>query len=282
MLTVNFSAIEFGGHKFDRGMNLFEFDTIRSDNTADLSSYTGVYKDSGRFGFHVEQFIRSQIEVNEVPTLQMMVNTSDLLHDVCISNYFGDIDGERTRRMVSETMSRKILGIEYTEIADGYYRAGWLPPPVLLPTLRPVKFHYPADGYFGALAEKVGISDNPKNNIPLDTTQINIAYLTGFPSIKSSVLFIVKDSPIYRITNQEICAGMRHTVARIVVEFRGVCDIPKELARLGYCYSCVLHGQTSVNLPLPTRSNLTKNPSLFCNSLNDQIIRSLRAKSNAV
>ena len=280
MLTPNFSAIEFGGYKFDRGMNLFEFDTIRSDVEANVSSYTGEYKDSGRFGRVIEEFIRSKIEVNEIPPPKMMLHTSDVLLDVCISNHFGEIDGERTRKMVAETMSRKILGIEYKQIADGYYRAGWLPPPVLLPSLRPVKFHYPKAGYFGALAEKVGISPHPKG-IKLDTTQINIAFLTGFPSIWASVLFVVKDSPIYRITNQELCAGTKYNVCRLVVEFRGECDVIRELARLGVCYSATLHGQISANLALPIASNLEKQPTLFTNSLNDQIVRSLRAKSNA-
>jgi len=279
MLTHNFSAIEFGGYKFDRGMNLFEFDTIRAEYNADLASYTGEYKDSGRFGKVVEDFIRSQIEVTEIPSPKMMLSTSDVVADVCISNYFGELDGERIRKMVAEAMSRKILGIEYKQIAPGYYRAGWLPPPVLLPTLRPVKFHYPKAGYFGALAEKVGISPHPKGG-KLDTTQINIAYLTGFPSVWASVLFVVKESPIYRITNQEMCAGTKHNVCRLVVEFRGECDVIRELARLGVCYSSVLHGQTSANLALPIASNLEKQPTLFTNSLNDQIIRSLRAKSN--
>lgn len=285
MISPAFLPVEFNGIKFDRGMQLLEFDTIRNDPAAPLSSYTGSHKDSGRFASRIGDYVRSKIDVVEVPTPMMLLPGGELARDCCITNYYDvrkDLK-QRLRFLVASTMSQKILGIPYEWIAAGYHRAAWLPPPMLLPGLRSVKFHYPAAGYFGSLAETLGVeSSTEKKEAVLDCVQVRLAFLTGCPTVEASVLFVVDQSPIYRVTNQEMCAGKSGDRARLVVEYRGECDIQAELSRLRICHGATLHGHGTVMMPLPTPANIDKEPKLFCNTLNDQLIREMLKNEPAV
>ena len=207
-----------------------------------------------------------------------MLPNKEIVRDACITNYFESSDPDGLFQEAGKIIARKIMGMDYSDIAPGYYRAAWCPPPKVRPGIRPVKFHYPKAGYMGVLSEKIGVSHGTKV-LGLDTSQIQIAFVTGIPSIQASVLFVLADSPIYRITNQDGCLGRFYGTSKIVVEFRGECDVIRELYRLGYCYNTTLLGQITANLPKPTVENVTYHPEVFCNSMNDQILRGLKCKS---
>ena len=273
-LSRNFLPIVFNGIKFDRGMQLYELSSQRSEPDAALESYTGAYKDCGRFVSQVERFVRERVEMVEVPAIKVLW-FGECGNDAFISNNFeGWKDGARSQ--ACKVLAHKILCLPYSVIAPGYYRAAWLPPPEIWPSLKPAKFHYPACGYAGVLAEMLGESIPSAPALALDTVGISIAFLTGYPSqMQESVIFVVDESPIYRVTNQEVCAGRYFEKSRLVVEFRGECDVVEELERLNICHGAKLHGQTTINYPLPTKENLLKCPTLYTNSLNDQIIRHL-------
>ncbi len=280
MLTQNFLPVEINGLKYDMGMLLLEFDTIRQESEPDISTYTGKYKDAGRFSGLVEKFIRERFEIVEVPTPRMLMPLGILAKDACITNYFEAADPSKLRYLIAETMAYKILGMPYKDIAPGYYRAGWLPPPQLKKGLRPVKFHYPRAGYFGVMAESLGTTPSLAKNRELETVVLEVAFVTGKPKINESVLFVSVPSPIYRVTNMEICAGIEPVQSRLVVEYRRVdyrigCDIAAELARLNICHDAVVHGGRKINFPLPTARNLHLQPDLYCNSFNDQIVRGI-------
>ncbi len=275
MLTANFLPVEINGLKFDQGMLLLEFDTIRQESEPDLSTYTCKYKDAGRFSGIVEKFIRERFDIVEVSTPKMLMPLGIVAKDACITNHFDAADPSKLRYLVAETMAFKLLGIPYKDIAPGYYRAGWLPPPQLKKGLRPVKFHYPKAGYFGVIAESLGTTPSAPKNKELDTVEIKIAFVTGSPIIEESVLFVVVPSPIYRVTSMDKCAGFVKDEHRLVVEYRGECNIADELARLGICHDAVVHGERKINFPLPTARNLHLQPDLYCNSFNDQIVRGI-------
>ena len=271
-LSRNFLPIVFGGRKFDRGMQLYEFSSQREADVP-LTEYTGAYKDCGRFVRQVEQFVRRRVEMVKVPSVKALWG-GFLLNDPFISNnFFGWNDDLLS--IERDVMAHKITGTGYNAIFPGYYRAAWLPPPQIFPSLRPAVFHYPACGYAGVLAEMLGEPEptTQSGDLKLDTVAINIAFLTGYPQMQESVIFVVDPSPIYRVTNQERCAGHYFTDSRLVVEFRGECDPVSELARLGICADATLHGQITINYPLPTKENLQRCPTLYTNSMNDQIIR---------
>lgn len=281
MFSPIFKPAEFSGLKFDRGMQLFEFDTIRRNESLTIDDWDGSYKNSGAYSHLVETYIRSRIEVVEIPTPMMLMPGGEVRRDACITNYFESSAPDFFIREVGRTMAKKLMGMEYSDIAPGYYRAAWCPPPEIRSGLRPVKFHYPKAGYMGVIADTFGITPGTKFD-GVETAPVNIAFVTGIPSINASVLFVIADSPIYRITNQDGCLGRFYRTSRMVVEFRGECDVIYELYRLGYCYNPILVGQISANIPKPTVSNVEKHPELFCNSMNDQILRGLKnAKANA-
>ena len=269
-LSRAFFPIVFNGLKFDRGMQLYEFSSQREADVP-LTEYTGAYKDCGRFVAHVERFVRRRVEMVEVPTPKMLL-FSKISPEPFISN--GLTEFPMMCRVARQMMSRKIVGLEYDTIAPGYYRAAWLPPPELFPSLRPAVFHYPACGYAGVLAEMLGEPEPTKpSDVKLDTVAINIAFLTGYPQMQESVIFVVDESPIYRVTNQEVCSGRYGLESRLVVEYRGECDPVAELARLGICADATMHGQITINYPLPTKENLQRCPTLYTSTMNDLILR---------
>jgi hypothetical protein len=272
MLTPNFLSADIDGFRFDNGMCLLEFDTISRTDTPDLSTYTGAYKGCGRFTSLVESYIRERFDIVEIPTPQMLL-PGVVARDACITNYFDAADPSKLRYLVAETMARKILGIPYKTIADGYYRAGWCPPPHIKKGLRPVTFHYPKAGYFGIMAETLGVTPSAKRD-DLDTVELSLAFVTGIPDIVASVLFVVTASPIYRVTNQDTCIGMDGN-CRMVVEYRGACDVAAELDRLGICSYPTVRGTKTIRYPLPTVANLRKAPDLYANTFNAQILKGI-------
>lgn len=279
MLTPNFLPFKCSGHKFDRGMQLLEFTSQRSAPDADIETYTGDYKDCGRFVAHIERFVRSHIECVPIPQPKMLLG-GNVLPDGFITNAHEVPDDAKDR------FARKVTGMGYGDIAPGYYRAAWLPPPVFHATLKEATFHYPAQGYAGVLARSVAMacgsaryaerSVHDKQTSYCDSVELCIAFLIGYPQIQESVLFVADESPVYRVTNQDACIGRRFCQSRLVVEYRGDCDVRAELARLHICYSAELCGFTTMRLTLPNADNLRRNPKLFTNSLNDQLIRIIR------
>lgn len=275
MLSPNFLPAIYGGLKFDRGMQLLELMSQRSEPEADIQTYTGEYKDCGRFVSHIDRFIRERIEVVQVPQPKMLIG-GELYPDGFITNAADVSDDAKDR------MSRKITGVPYDRIAPGYYRAAWLPPPTRHATLKEAIFHYPKDGYAGALADMVGTKHGGAIRSAPYCVDINIAFLRGFPSMQESVIFVVDDSPIYRVTNQEACIGRRFAQSRLVVEFRGECDVISELRRLCICFSAEMLGQITMKLPTPTDLNLAQYPRLFTNTLNDQLCQILKSSAQQI
>lgn len=276
MIPHFFSTLRLHRLAFDQAMQLLEFDSLR-EQIDDINRYTGEYKNHGHFTLLVERYVRSLTNVVEVPTPMMLLPGGVLLRDCCIANHYDARNPERLRGFVADVMARKILGVQYGDIAPGYYRMGWLPPPKLLPGLRPVKFHYPAAGMFGVLAQHMGTLPPPEPR-PLSTgyETVQVAYVHGSPVITASVLFVVDKSPVFRVTNQDCCIGLAGQKSRLVVEYRGECDVEEELASLGVCHDARVLGHGSFQIPVPTRAAVERNPRMGCNTFADYVLRSLK------
>lgn len=175
--------------------------------------------------------------------------------------------GKKFHETFIEPMCRKITGRSSSEIAAKYHRAAWLP--LYWPqTLRarksiPTPFHYPRAGYAGDIRGKLPQSERAHeiiggNVADAEGVQINLAFVLAHPRQNFSVAFIVDDSPIYRVTNQDACAGtVGHGYSRFVVEYRGECNVPTELARLGLAtVHQVAYG--SMKMSLPTIENVRR------------------------
>ena len=192
------------------------------------------------------------------------------------------VHGQKFHDTFIDPMCRKISGMTggtFSELSARYNRALWLPmyypENIIEKRSIPTAFHYPACGYAGVLAEMLGEPEptTQSGDMKLDTVAINIAFLTGYPQMQESVIFVVDESPIYRVTNQEVCSGRYGLESRLVVEYRGECDPVAELARLGICADATMHGQITINYPLPTKENLQRCPTLYTSTMNDLILR---------
>ena len=90
-----------------------------------------------------------------------------------------------------------------------------------------------------------------------ESVELNIAYVLAAPRQHFSVVFIVDQSPIYRVTDMDVCAGIDAPLHRLIVEYRGECDIGNELQRLGLADAKqIAYG--SARLQLPTLANVAK------------------------
>lgn len=96
----------------------------------------------------------------------------------------------------------------------------------------------------------------------MDSVELSIAYVIAVPLQRFSVVFVVDPSPIYRVTDQEVCAGIETPHHRLIVEYRGECDVWDELVRLGFVsplYNiCNYLEHGSARLQLPTLANVAK------------------------
>ena len=94
------------------------------------------------------------------------------------------------------------------------------------------------------------------NNDALDLAEIRLSFVIAPPRAHFSVLFVVDPSPIYRVTDQDTCAGLTPEFHRYVVEYRGECNVVQELERLGLTYHARHIDFDSVRLTLPTITNV--------------------------
>lgn len=91
---------------------------------------------------------------------------------------------------------------------------------------------------------------------PEDVSDIALAFMTVRPRERFSVLFVVDPSPVYRITDMDVCAGLDPSFHRWVVEYRQPCAVMSELQRLGLCTGFESCAFGNVRLPLPTIKNV--------------------------
>ena len=243
--------IEVGGHKFDRAMTLFEFDAFREPEKT-------------RFPL-IGEWLKERVEMVEVPTPQMywrgrfwpdlyIANQLDALRDTD----FGMYGMETFEEEFLEPMCRKISGRSYAEMDEQYHRALWLPlywPETLRAreSLR-TPFWYPKAGYAGAVVEGVGAGMvRAHGSAVFDQSSVSVSFIRAKPKVPFSVLFVVDESPIYRITDQDVCAGLDVSWHRWVVEHRG----PLELLSAwtdGFGY----FGTKELKLTLPTIENVAR------------------------
>lgn len=298
-------SVEHFGRKFDRGMILWEFDALREPEKT-------------RFP-QIGAWVKERCAMVEIPTPSMLWRGT-LWPDLYIANQldavpegFGAIGkrgqinkekfndetrldtvsienhGVQFHAAFIEPMCRKITGRSTRAIAAKYHRAAWLPLywPKTLRSRQSIRtpFYYPAAGYAGAVAHILGDSGEARRGNERDTSaveaeKISIAFVVAAPRQSFSVAFIVDDSPIYRITDQDTCAGLTPEFHRYVVEYRGECNVVQELERLGLTYHARHIAFDSVRLTLPTiatvQAGWKPRP-----TINDQLWEHINAKTSA-
>lgn len=272
--------IEVGGHKLDRGMFLFEFDAHREPEKT-------------RFP-QIGEWLKERVEMVEVPTPQMywqgkfwpdffIANQLEAIHpyqlpardwkvqpegkrnwpdDFSLGAASRTYHGASLHEELIEPMCRKITGRSSDEICAKYHRSIWLPLywPQTLRTRTSLRtpFWYPKAGYAGAVAERVGVgsSDAGRQATPaaFDSADISLALVLAKPKHVFSALFVADESPIYRITDQNVCAGIDTTWHRWVVEYRG--EGPLDLG--AFAEDVRLLGTTGIKFSLPTIENVRR------------------------
>lgn len=310
MLSPFFLSVEHFGVKFDRGMQLFEFDAMRSPEKEQFPLI-------GEFCREFCEFVR--IPAPEVLWMEPMpYDGHSYMPDFFISNHtkaFGfsnhnpktslhpskkatfsnEVDYEIVSiinnggsiHSAAEAFCRKVCGLPTSQIVAKYHRALWLPLyyPESLGTIWDTPFYYPRAGYAGRLAEIIGTGRSggnsgvrPENIRPVE---INIAHCLATVSRPFSVLFIPelrtkerKQSPIYRITDQDHCAGIQAATHRLVVEYRGECDVPADLAVLGIEVQDIAY--TTGKIVPPTKTNVEAGYN-FTNHMNSQLLEVMGA-----
>ncbi len=289
-----FQPVEHFGIKFDRGCVLYEFSALREPERT-------------RFP-QIGAWLRERHEFNQVPMPQMYWRGQfwpDLYIANQLDAAFGyfpkGVTGRElppkstwsddlTLEVVScwqhgaqfhdefiDHMCWKIAGRPSSDIAAKYHRSIWLPI-YHAETLRarasiPTAFWYPKAGYAGAglPAVRQGVLGVPVENdrARRETVGISIAYVLGQSSTPFSVLFVVDDfTPIYRITDMDVCAGLNPQWHRFVVEFRGEKHIVPHLLRLGITVDAIAFGEARI--VLPTIENVRAGHD-FSRNLNSQL-----------
>lgn len=292
------APVEHLGRKFDRAMTLYEFSALREPERTQFPQIGAWLRAKGvefnevptpqmlwKGRLWPDLFIANQLEAvpdDCLPDLRMTYQTRAAKHkwhdaltfEACSLSHHGDAFHEA----FIEPMCRKIAGRSSSEIAAKYHRTLWLP--LYWPqTLRsrksiPTPFFYPVAGYAGevrrllsggvsvqnaALLGNDGRSERRAEPVDYDTCDIQVAYVVAATRLHFSVAFIVDDSPIYRITDQDSCAGIETPHHRLIVEYRGECSPLAELVRLGFIGpndNKIAYG--SARLQLPTLANVAK------------------------
>lgn len=246
--------IEADGCRFDRGMILFEFDAFREPEKTRFPK--------------IGEWLKSKMEFNEIPTPKMYWR-GKIWPDLFISNqldalkstgfYFKELYDE-----FLDPMCRKISGVPYSHMAPEYHRSIWLPE-YWAKTLRAreslrTPFYYPKEGYAGAILPIIQPAERQALlRSDCETVTIALGLLVAQPLEVFSVMFIVdRDTPIYRVTDMDTCAGIETKWHRYVVEWRSsewasVVDDLQKLNLIGEARSLSL---SSVRLPLPTLENV--------------------------
>ena len=280
MLSPHFQPVDIDGYKFDKGMILYEFIALREPERTQFPQ--------------IGEWVKSRIPMNQIPTPQMywqgrlwpdMYIANQLPRAFDVPNYGRLTDkrdwpddfnlqeasllahGKEFHELFIEPMCRKITGRGTADIAAKYNRAIWLP--LYWPqTLRagqslPTPFWYPKAGYAGAILgdgetvhDRGESAGKRKDGVAsFECTDISITFVLAKPRTPFSVLFVVDDSPIYRITDMDVCAGIEAPLHRLIVEYRGECAIWHELHRMGLA-GAREWAYGSARLQLPTLSNV--------------------------
>jgi hypothetical protein len=244
----HFDPIEIDGLKFDRGMTLFEFDAFREPERTRFP-LIGEYVKARcqmneiptpqmywRGKCWPDLYIANQLEAvpkgwvgDDVLFHPSMRDKREWPADVSLSSVSGAWHGTAFHDTFIEPMCRKITGRSTSEMSAKYHRSVWLPlywPQTLREgeSLR-TTFHYPQGGYAGCVAGAIGLEAGRIDAGPvqagadqLDSSQITLTFVLAKPKENFSVLFVVDESPIYRITDMDVCAGIDAEWHRWAVE----------------------------------------------------------------
>lgn len=293
MISKHFCAIERGGLLWDAGSILFEFDALREPEKTQFPRIRP-YLESLNIQFNEvtpqmlwggklwpDLFIANQLDVLKANNLtapdpcwdwntdgkelekKLRENDWDDTTTLYVVSAF--TQGEWLHENFIETMCKKIAGIPTQEVIAKYHRSLWLP--LYWPeTLRERKsldtrFWYPTSGYAGIVYQRhnEGSIDNPRNAISAtqcDSVELTLTFILAKPARPFQALFVVDKSPIYRVTNQDACAGLTPQYHRFVIESREYCqDIGDEMKRLNLLCDVQYSSQLKIKMPLPTLAN---------------------------
>ncbi len=315
------TPFEFAGRKFDRGSILFEFDALREPEATRFPQIGAYLRSKGiefnevptpqmlyRGALWPDLYIANRLE--GVPLEMECAHPPRCFTPKDKREWAGDFPLDNASRLhhgtdfhdtFIETFCRKITGLPSASISAKYHRSIWLP--LYWPqTLRARKsiatpFHYPMEGYAGAVGRllpgEVSLQAPvlPRNDhtgerrqqpSDYDAVDIRLSYVVAAPrATPFSVAFIVDDSPIYRVTDQDVCSGRDPEFHRFVVEYRGECNVAQELERLGLTYHPRHMAFDSVRLTLPTLANVAAGwrprP-----TINDNLMELMRAENIAL
>ena len=279
--------VEHFGLRFDRGSILFEFDALREPERTQFPQIGHYLRARGvefnevptpqmlwRGKLWPDIYIANQIGAStelfyfaehvlppEIPKAEWANNLP--LELVSLWQH-----GAQFHDAFIEPMCRKISGEHTANIVAKFHRSIWTPI-YHAQTLRarqslPTAFYYPRAGYAGSVRSGIHRGEQPHTepartipdaDAPMEGVDIALAYCVAEPLANFSVCFVVDDSPIYRVTNQDVCAGTIKPLQRLIVEYRGECDVPAELERLGLAHvEQIAYGST--RLQLPTLANV--------------------------
>lgn len=284
--------VEHFGARFDRAMTLYEFSALREPEATQFPKIGAWLRARGvefnevptpqmlwRGKLWPDLFIANQLDaVPEGWSSELLVADSSCVYPPERKRHWPDdwpLDvcsiiqhGSDFHETFIEPICEKISGKSSEFIAAKFHRALWLPI-YHAPTLRarkslPTKFHYPRAGFSGAVASVVG--HGPSAVLPAapgateryDATTLGVAYVLASQLSQFSVAFVVDPSPIYRVTDMDVCAGtVGHGLHRLIVEYRGECDVLAELPRLGLGYvHNIAYG--SMRMEIPTLANAAR------------------------
>ena len=281
MLSRHFSPILKGGLKFDAGMILMEFDALREPERTrfpDIGEYLrGLFefnevlpKMLWKGEIHPDLYIANQLDAvagMDFPAVDFIPNE---IADKWKQNGPDDYNlnqasrirhGDQFHDTFIEPMCAKILGIPTSEVVARYHRCAWLP--LYWPqTLRnreslPTRFWYPRKGYAGILAEHFGTGEAKNHQPVVSRVEIKLTFVVAKPTREFQTLFVVDPSPIYRITNQDACAGLNPKYQRFVIESREYCqDVTDEAQKLNLFSSVQYSSSLSAWIPTPTLGNV--------------------------
>ena len=276
--------VEHFGQRFDRGSILFEFDALREPERTQfpiigkhLSARGCVFNEIPvpvmlwRGKLWPDLYIANQLEA--VPEDWFGTAFESLSHPQWKSGWQGnfrlrdasiDNHGENFHAEFIETMCLKISGRSSADISAKFHRALWLPLywPQTLRARKSIRtpFFYPSAGYAGRLTELLPVQVGGikrSDAIPeYASVALSIAYVVAEPREIFSVCFVVDESPIYRITDMDVCAGIEAPLHRLIVEYRGECHVHDEMARLGFVDRIEQIAYGSARLQLPTLANV--------------------------
>ncbi len=287
--------IEIDGLKFDKGSILFEFSALREPERT-------------RFP-QIGEWVKARCPMNEIPTPQMywqgrywpdlfIANQLDAVprYDWLPSDHvpppkseWGDelsldiasvtLQGLPFHQTFIEPMCQKITGRSSHDICAKFHRSLWLP--LYWPqTLREgasirTPFHYPNAGYAGAVDAAGSAADVQRGAQAaggFDASPITLTFLLARPRHEFSVLFVVDPSPIYRITDMDVCAGIDAEWHRWILEG----SAPNSGMSYGWAEETRGIGTKVINLPLPTIANV-RNGWKPAPTINDKIFAHMEA-----